>query len=146
MYDYTTYSTNTLGFLKPSDRFYDNIRLLFPFFPKTEGKIIEKHIGSRNLSNIDTIMDNWYFLFVTYEYKVQEVTYTSSKLNLFNDVMRRNLSDVESLAKKELVTVYYFPYQPSISAIYPLKWNKLIPLTVFIVSSFIFIILSNSLL
>ncbi|STY90069.1 DUF3592 domain-containing protein [Moraxella bovis] len=134
------------GFLSLQIGFMIILDCSFLFFPTTEGKIIEKHIGSRNLSNIDTIMDNWYFLFVTYEYKVQEVTYTSSKLNLFNDVMRRNLSDVESLAKKELVTVYYFPYQPSISAIYPLKWNKLIPLTVFIVSSFIFIILSNSLL
>lgn len=134
------------GFLSLKIGFMIILDCSFLFFPKTKGKIIEKHIGSRNLSNIDTIRDNWYFLFVTYEYKVQEVTYTSSKLNLFNGVMRRNLSDVESLAKKELVTVYYFPYQPSISAIYPLKWNKLIPLTVFIVSSFIFIILIYSLL
>ncbi|OOR92269.1 hypothetical protein B0182_01375 [Moraxella bovis] len=70
------------GFLSLQIGFMIILDCSFLFFPKTEGKIIEKHIGSRNLSNIDTIMDNWYFLFVTYEYKVQEVTYTSSKLNL----------------------------------------------------------------
>ncbi|ELA09179.1 hypothetical protein MOMA_02190 [Moraxella macacae 0408225] len=128
----------TIGFLIILD-------LSFLFFPKTKGRIIEKHIYYRNLSHIDTVIDNWYFLHITYEYRVNKKIYTSNKINFFNNVMRRKYHDIDRLINKSTqdntIFVYYFPLNPKIAIIYPLKWNKIYPLTSLIVFGFVFAIL-----
>ncbi|ELA09185.1 hypothetical protein MOMA_02230 [Moraxella macacae 0408225] len=116
------------------------IDFIYILFPKKQAKIKLLRIHEEKNQH-----ESFFCLNIIYEYEFKGEIINGSKLNSFNNIYRKKRSDLESIINKRsyngYIDVYVNPFFPKKSYAFPLRWNKIFPISSIIISTVVFLIL-----
>lgn len=114
---------------------------IYMLFPKKQAKVTFLRIHEEKMQ-----YESFFFLNIIYEYQYKGELISSSRLNSFNNVYRNKRSDVERIINIAIyngyIDVYVNPFVSTKSCAFPLKWNKIFPISSILISTVFFFILN----